>query len=105
MKRLILSLSLATFPLAAAADGVLLGRDLVDKGDAAAAVRAAAGEPAQLDRIPGDEYSPAMEIWTYRLDGKVVSLWFVDGQVVKAAEERIATSGGAGNGGRSTQAR
>jgi hypothetical protein len=104
MKRLALGLLLATFSAAAVADGVLLGRDLVGKGDAAAQIRAVAGEPAQLDRIPGDEYSPAMEIWTYRVDGKVVNLWLVGDKVVKAAEERVANSGGSGTD-RSPQAR
>ena len=104
MKRLALCLLLATVPATAAAEGVLLGRDLVGKGDAAERIRAAAGEPAQLDRVDGDEFSPAMEIWTYRFDGKVVSLWLVDGKVVKATQERLANSGG-GSGGRSPQGR
>lgn len=104
MKRLALGLLLAGVPVAALADGVLLGRDLVDKGDAAAHIRASAGEPARLDRIPGDEYSPAMEIWTYRFDSKVVNLWLVDDKVVKASEERVTTTGGSGTD-RSPQAR
>lgn len=96
MQRLVLGLLLATTLSTAAADGVLIGRDLVGKGDSIAQVRAAAGEPTQLDRIDGDEYSPAMEIWTYRFDDKTVSLWFVGDKVVKAAEERVAGTGGNG---------
>lgn len=96
MQRLVLGLLLATTLSTAAADGVLIGRDLVGKGDSIAQVLAAAGEPTQLDRIDGDEYSPAMEIWTYRFDDKTVSLWFVGDKVVKAAEERVAGTGGNG---------
>jgi hypothetical protein len=103
MKRLVLGLLLAAVPPIAVADGVLLGRELVGKGDSAAQVRVAAGEPARLDRIDGDEFSPAMEIWTYRFDDKIVSLWIVGDNVVKAAEERVAGTGG--GGGRSPQGR
>ncbi|WP_257389069.1 hypothetical protein [Tahibacter caeni] len=96
MKRLALLL-LTLLPLAASAESVLLGRDLVGKGDAAAPIRAAAGEPSRLDRIDGDEYSPPMEIWTYRFTDKVVSLWIVDGKVVQATEERVVAGGSGGS--------
>ncbi|WP_313913447.1 hypothetical protein [Tahibacter sp.] len=97
MKRIAFIL-LATLPASAFAQSVLLGKNLVDKGTRAADVRGFAGEPAQLDRIDGDEFSPSMEIWTYRYDDKVVSLWLVDGAVVKAAEQRSASAGGASSG-------
>ncbi len=104
MKRLALYLVLTAFAADTFADSVLLGRELVDKGHSAEQIRAVAGEPAQLDRIPGDEFSPAMEIWTYRADGKVVNLWLVNGKVVKAAEERMAGTV-AGSGSRSPHGR
>jgi len=97
MKRIVFIL-LAVLPNLASAQSVLLGKNLVDKGTRAADVRGFAGEPAQLDRIDSDEFSPAMEIWTYRYDDKVVSLWLVDGAVVKAAEQRSASAGGASSG-------
>ena len=92
MKRFALLL-MSLLPLAAPAQSVLLGRTLIGKGDAATAVRTAAGEPARLDRIDGDDTSPAMEIWTYRLADKVISLWIVEGTVVQASEERIVAGG------------
>lgn len=103
MKRIVFIL-LAAMPASAFAQSVLLGKNLVDKGSRAADVRGFAGEPAQLDRIAGDEFSPAMEIWTYRYEDKVVSLWLVDGAVVKAAEQRSASAGSA-SAGRSVKAR
>jgi hypothetical protein len=103
MKRIVFLL-LAALPAGAAAQSVLLGKHLVDKGTAAAQVREFAGEPVQLDRIDADEFSPAMEIWTYRFDDKVISLWLVGGTVVKAAEQRSAGSGGAATA-RSVEAR
>lgn len=48
------------------AEGVLLGKSLVGKDSTRAQVHDAGGEPDQIDRIDGDESSPAMEIWTYR---------------------------------------
>ncbi len=97
MKRIAFILLFAP-PMCAFTDSVLLGKNLVDKGSRAMDVRGFAGEPAQLDRIEGDEFSPAMEIWTYRYDDKIVSLWLVDGAVVKAAEQRSASAGGASSG-------
>jgi hypothetical protein len=103
MKRFALLL-MSLLPLAASAQSVLLGRTLVGKGESATAIRAAAGDPARLDRIDGDETSPAMEIWTYRLADKVVSLWIVDGKVVQASEERVV-AGGSGTAAQVREAR
>lgn len=96
----LLTLLLLAASTAAASDNVLLGRSLIGKGDGAAAAREAGGEPQQLDRIPGDDSSPAMEIWTYRSDDKVVTLWLVADKVVKAQEERrnVAAAGATGAG-------
>lgn len=100
MKYLLAATLLAFSVAAGASDDVLLGRSLIGKGDSAAAAREAGGEPQQLDRIPGDESSPAMEIWTYRNEGKTVTLWLVNDKVVKAQEERstLAAAGSAGAG-------
>lgn len=99
MKYLLILVLLAS-SIAAASDNVLLGRSLIGKGDSAAAVRDAGGEPQQLDRIDGDDSSPAMEIWTYRSGDKTVTLWLVGGKVVKAQEERrnVAAASAAGAG-------
>lgn len=97
MKRIAFIL-LAALPAVAFAQSVLLGKNLIDKGTRATDLRGLAGEPAQLDRIDGDEFSPAMEIWTYRYEDKIVSLWLVDGAVVKAAEQRSASAGGSSAG-------
>lgn len=88
MKRLLLLALIAAAAGAAHADSVLLGKSLIGKGASSAQAREAGGEPAQLDRIAGDESSPAMEIWTYRLEGRNVTLWLVADKVVKASEER-----------------
>lgn len=100
MKYLLILLLLATATAATASDNVLLGRRLIGKGDSAAAARDAGGDPQQLDRIDGDDSSPAMEIWTYRSDDKTVTLWLVADKVVKTLEERrtVAATGAAGAG-------
>jgi hypothetical protein len=105
MKRVLLFV-LAAFASAAHADSVLLGKTLIGKGDSGARAREAGGEPAQLDRIDGDESTPAMEIWTYRLDGRSITLWLVDGAVVKASEDRgiVTRVDGASGGSRVTGA-
>lgn len=90
MKYLLILLLLAMATTATASDNVLLGRRLIGKGDSAAVAREAGGEPQQLDRIDGDDSSPAMEIWTYRSDDKTVTLWLVADKVVKTLEERRA---------------
>lgn len=87
MKRLLLLILIAAAG-AANADSVLLGKTLIGKGASSAQARTAGGEPVRLDRIDGDETSPAMEIWTYRLEGRSVTLWLVADKVVKASEER-----------------
>ena len=100
MKYLLATTLLAFSVAAVGSDDVLLGRSLIGKGDSATAAREAGGEPQQLDRIPGDESSPAMEIWTYRSNGKTVTLWLVADKVVKAQEQRsnLAASGSSGAG-------
>ncbi|TDR43999.1 hypothetical protein DFR29_106144 [Tahibacter aquaticus] len=87
MKRLLLAALIGCCGVASA-ETVLLGKNLIGKGASAVQARDAAGEPTQLDSIPGDESSPAMEIWTYRLDDKTITLWLVGDKVVKALEER-----------------
>lgn len=99
MKYLLASLLLLALPCTATAQSVLLGRTLVGKGDSAALVRTAGGEPAQIDVIPGDETTPDMEIWTYRPDGKVITLWLVGGKIVNAEESKSAALAGAAAGG------
>lgn len=103
MKRAVFFL-LAALPATVVAQSVLLGRNLVDKGTRATQLREFAGEPAQLDHIAGDEFSPAMEIWTYRFEDKTVSVWLVSDAVVKASEQRGANAVGASSA-RSVKAR
>lgn len=65
------------------AESVLLGKKLIDKGDTADKVLAAGGEPEQKDTIPADEFSPAIEIWTYRQRKTDLRVWLVQGKVVQ----------------------
>ncbi len=65
------------------AESVLLGKKLIDKGDTAAKVMAAGGKPERKDMIPADEYSPAIEIWTYRQRKADLRVWLVEGKVVQ----------------------
>jgi hypothetical protein len=91
MKRLVL-FALVSLSTTAGAQSILLGKKLIGKGDSASRALEAAGEPGKLDRIAGDESSPAMEIWTYDRGESVVTLWMVGGKIVKAAEERRASA-------------
>lgn len=100
MKRVVLIVVLVVVSHFAQAQSVLLGKKLIGKGDDVARVRDAAGEPTKMDRIDGDDSSPAMEIWTYRRDDRVITLWVVGGKIVKATEEaakKEADSNGAGS--------
>ena len=59
------------------AQSVLVGKRLISKGDDIAHVRDIAGPADRVDKIPADEFSPAMEIWTYNHNGQQVVLWIV----------------------------
>jgi hypothetical protein len=72
------------------AQSVLIGDRLVSKGDAARYVRDIAGAPEKVDKIPQDEYSPAMEIWSYRRNDRAITLWVVADKVVQAQESAEA---------------
>ena len=79
------------------AQSVMFGKRLIGKGDQASQVRDAAGMPDKIDRIDGDDSTPAMEIWTYTRDQREVTVWIVSGKVVKVAEKTLPASGaGAG---------
>lgn len=95
MKRMGL-LALLLVCSAVQAQGVLLGKKLIGKGDETAAVRDAAGAPDKLDRIDGDASTPTMEIWTYRRDSREITLWVVSGKVVKV-EEHVQAPPAAGS--------
>ncbi len=82
------------FCVEAHAQSVMVGRRLVGKGDAAATLRDATGEPDRLDRIEGDATTPAMEIWTYRRDDRETTAWIVAGKIVKVSQEPIAAKDG-----------
>jgi hypothetical protein len=97
MKRAVL-IVLVVFSHFAQAQSVLLGKKLIGKGDDVARARDAAGEPSKMDRIDGDDSSPAMEIWTYRRDDRVITLWVVGGKIVKATEETAKQDAGAAAG-------
>lgn len=86
MKRaLVLVLALAVS--AASAQSVLLGKRLLGKGDEIASARDAGGAPQRIDRIEGDDSTPAMEIWTYVRKGREITFWVVDGRIVKVQEK------------------
>jgi hypothetical protein len=92
MKRrflIILLLLICSSP--AAAQSVMFGKRLVSKGDDVARVRDIAGAPDKVDTIPADQYSPTMEIWTYRRKGSSIALWIVGGKVVQAQEQAAAS--------------
>jgi hypothetical protein len=76
------------------AQSALFGKRLVSKGDDTAHVRNIAGAPDKLDTIPADQYSPAMEIWTYRRKDSTIALWIVAGKVVQVQEQVASQSGG-----------
>ena len=80
----------------AQAQSVMFGKRLIGKGDQASVVRDVAGTPDQLDRIDGDDSTPAMEIWTFRRDGREVTLWVVSGKIVKAQEKAATAPTGGG---------
>ena len=81
----------------AQAHSVMFGKRLIGKGDQASQVRDAAGMPDKIDRIDGDDSTPAMEIWTYARDQREVTVWIVSGRVVKVAAKTLPASGaGAG---------
>lgn len=99
MKRRFLILVLLLVCGAAQAQSALFGKRLVSKGDDVARVRDIAGTPDKLDSIPADQYSPAMEIWTYHRKGATIALWIVAGKVVQAQEQVAAQAGSAGSAG------
>jgi len=75
------------------AQSVLVGKRLVSKGDDIVHVRDIAGPADRVDKIPADEFSPAMEIWTYHNNnGQQVVLWIVGTKVVQAQEQAAATA-------------
>jgi len=94
MKRRFIILVLLLVCGAAQAQSAMFGKRLVSKGDDINRVRDIAGSPDKLDRIPADQYSPAMEIWTYRRKGSTVALWIVGGKVVQAQEQASAADSG-----------
>ena len=94
MKRLLLILLLVGCCASANAQSALFGKRLVSKGDDVARVRDVAGAPDKIDTIPADQYSPAMEIWTYRRKGSTIALWIVAGKVVQAQEQASSGAGG-----------
>ena len=77
----------------ASAQSALFGKRLVSRGDDVTRVRDIAGAPDKLDNIPADQYSPAMEIWTYHRKENTVVLWIVGGKVVQAEEQASSGSG------------
>ena len=77
------------FGTGAQAQSVMFGKRLIDKSDQASQVRDAAGAPGKVDRIDGDDSTPAMEIWTYTRDQREVTVWIVSGKVVKVAEKNL----------------
>ena len=86
----ILGLFLLLFAAEAAwAQSALLGKKLISVGEEAGRVRDAAGEPDKLDKIPGDESSPPMEIWTYQRKGRQITLWVVAEKVVQLEDKRM----------------
>jgi hypothetical protein len=72
------------------AQSVMFGKRLIGKGDRVSLVREVAGMPDKLDRIDGDDSTPAMEIWTYTREQREVTVWIVSGKVVKIAEKTLA---------------
>jgi len=101
MKRIVLSVLLLGCSVAADAQSALFGKRLVSKGDDVTRVRDIAGAPDKVDTVAADQYSPAMEIWTYRRKANTIVLWIVAGKVVQAQEQASSGSGGGtapGNG-------
>jgi hypothetical protein len=73
---------------AAGAQSALLGKRLIAVGEDAAKVREAGGEPERLDKIPGEENQPPMEIWTYTRKGRQITVWLVNDKVVQLEDKR-----------------
>lgn len=94
MQRGWIVLALLACTAGAQAQSVMFGKRLIGKGDTVSEVRDAAGSPDRLDRIDGDDSTPTMEIWTWRDDAREVTLWIVDGKVVKAQEKALPRTGG-----------
>jgi len=90
LKRFCLSFCLLLVGSTASAQSVLIGKRLISKGDGVARVLDIAGTADKVDKIPADEYSPPMEIWTYNRKGQQVVLWIVDAKVVQAQEQPAA---------------
>jgi hypothetical protein len=76
------------------AQSVMFGKRLIGKGDRVSLVREVAGMPDKLDRIDGDDSTPAMEIWTYTREQREVTVWIVSGKVVKVAEKTLTAPAG-----------
>ena len=92
MKRRFFILVLLLACGAAHAQSALFGKRLVSKGDDVAHVRDVAGSPDKIDTIPADQYSPAMEIWTYHRKGSTIVFWMVGGKVVQVQEEMASNA-------------
>ena len=93
MKRSMLMLLLVFISGSVQAQSVMFGKRLISRGDDAAHVRDVAGAPDKVDLVAADQYSPAMEIWTYHRKGMLVSLWIVGAKVVQAQELADQNSG------------
>jgi hypothetical protein len=94
MQRSLFFFFLVSICAIANAQSAMFGKRMVSKGDDIARVRDIAGSPDKVDSISADQYSPAMEIWTYRRKGGTVALWIVAGRVVQA-QEQVATEAAA----------
>jgi len=93
MKRIALAFVLVLMCWGTAqAQSVLMGKRLVSKGDDTGRVRDIAGAPDKVDTIPADQYSPAMEIWTYHRKGSTIVFWMVGGKVVQVQEEMASNA-------------
>jgi hypothetical protein len=102
MSRFCVLLCLLLINAAVCAQSVLIGKRLISKGDDVSHVRDIAGPADRIDKIPADEFSAAMEIWTYNHKGRQVVLWIVGTKVVQAQEQAAAAApsdGGDTNGG------
>ena len=92
MKRICILLCLLLTDSMASAQSVLIGKRLISKGDDIARVRDIAGSADKVDKIPADEFSPAMEIWTYNRRDQQIVLWIVGAKIVQAQEQPVAAS-------------
>ena len=80
---------LAASAACAQTSSALLGRKLISIGEDTARVRDAGGDPDKLDKIPGDDTSPPMEIWTYQRKGREITLWIVDDKIVQVDDKKL----------------